>query len=138
MVFLAFSGCDITLATILLCTGFFFNGAMSAGHFSSYIDLSPNFSGTIFGIGNTFSGGSTGFLVPTVVGAITQDNMTFAAWKTVFILAAAIYFGGNLVYVFLIKGEAQSWNFPDGKATETETGEEEDINGFEKAATLKV
>ena len=52
--------------------GFFFNGALSSGHFASYLDLSPNFSGTIFGVSNTFSGGGTGFVVPLIIGALTQ------------------------------------------------------------------
>ena len=52
--------------------GFFFNGALSSGHFASYLDLAPNFSGTIFGISNTFSGGGTGFIVPLIIGALTQ------------------------------------------------------------------
>ena len=53
-------------------SGFFFNGALSSGHFASYLDLSPNFSGTIFGISNTFSGGGIGFIVPLIIGALTQ------------------------------------------------------------------
>jgi len=81
--------------------------------------------GLLFGITNTFSGGGMGFLTPTVVAAMTQE-MTFAAWRSVFLLAAAIYFVGNLAYVFLISGEVQEWNYPkqrreeEGKDCKTE------------------
>ena len=46
--------CNVSYAITLLCIGMFFNGALSSGHFSSYVDLSPNFAGTIMGIVNTF------------------------------------------------------------------------------------
>jgi hypothetical protein len=49
--------CSVTYSIVLLCSGKFFNGALSSGHFSSFIDLAPNFAGTLFGISNTFSGG---------------------------------------------------------------------------------
>lgn len=47
--------CDVTYAIALLCFGMFFNGAISSGHFSSFVDLSPNFAGTLMGISNTCS-----------------------------------------------------------------------------------
>ena len=72
MAITAYSECNVNLAITLQCIGFFFNGAIASGSFCSYIDLSPNFSGTLFGIGNTISGGGVGFLVPLVTGAITQ------------------------------------------------------------------
>ena len=49
--------CDVTYSICLLCIGMFFNGAVSSGHFSSFVDLAPNFAGTLFGISNVFSGG---------------------------------------------------------------------------------
>ena len=63
---------QILTAFMTVVSGFFFNGALSSGHFASYLDLAPNFSGTIFGISNTFSGGGTGFIVPLIIGALTQ------------------------------------------------------------------
>ena len=74
---------------------FFFNGALSSGkfklmmsfiyifliylyfkgHFASSVDLAPNFSGTVFGISNTFSGGATGFIVPTVIGMYSSASL---------------------------------------------------------------
>jgi hypothetical protein len=74
LLLLAWSGCNVGYAMTLVCAGFFFNGAMSPGHYGSYTDLAPNFSGTIFGISNTFSGGATGFIVPLIIGVMTQDQ----------------------------------------------------------------
>ena len=144
--------------------GFFFNGALSSGHFASYLDLAPNFSGTIFGISNTFSGGGTGFIVPLIIGALTQvtyrkkccimaclgmvtyshipcelesekhslstmyqekniviisnpftilqGGHTFASWRAIFLLGAAVYAFGGAVYIPFIRAEPQPWNDP--------------------------
>ena len=97
--------------------GMFFNGAFSAGNFSSHLDLAPNFAGTMMGISNTFAGGGTGFLAPTVIGAIRELNYleTLTQWKIAFTLAAGIYLLGNVCYVLMISGEVQPWNFgPEG------------------------
>ena len=89
----------------------FFNGAISSGHFSSPVDLSPNYSGTLFGISNTLSGGFMGYTVPVIVGIITQENMTWTAWTIIFGGAAAVYIITNFFYFFMISGEIQSWNY---------------------------
>ena len=105
--------CDYNYVIAILCVGMFFNGAFSAGMFSSHLDLAPNFAGTLMGISNTFAGGVTGFVVPTVIGAIRelQDYDLFTKWKIIFASAAGIYFLGNTCYVLMISGEVQPWNF---------------------------
>ena len=116
MAFLAFPPmgflqCDIIFTITLLCLGMFFNGAISSGHFSSPVDLSPNYSGTLFGISNTLSGGFMGYTVPVIVGIITQENMTWTAWTIIFGGAATVYIITNFFYFFMISGEIQSWNY---------------------------
>ena len=105
--------CNTNYVISLLCIGMFFNGAISAGHFSSHVDLAPNFAGTLFGISNTFSGGVVGFVVPLVIGALLESKTmdVFMKWQIVFCLASGIYFLGNLFYVCMISGEVQPWNF---------------------------
>ena len=69
-------------------------------------------------ISNTFAGGVTGFVVPTVIGAIRELDYldTFTRWTIIFTLAGGIYFLGNLCYVLMISGEVQPWNFgPEGR-----------------------
>ena len=72
MALTAFSGCDPNYVIIFQCIGFFFNGGVSSGYFSSFVDLAPNFVGTLCGIANTFTGGGVGFIIPLVIGSITQ------------------------------------------------------------------
>ena len=106
---------NTTYVIVLLCIGMFFNGAISAGHFSSHVDLAPNFAGTLFGISNTFSGGVVGFVVPLAIGGLLENQTmdVFAKWQIIFCLAAGIYFLGNFCYVLMISGDVQSWNFAD-------------------------
>ena len=109
--------CDTTYIIAILCIGMTFNGAFSAGHFSSHLDLAPNFAGTLMGISNTFAGGC-GTIVPMVIGAIRELDYLdpFTQWKIVFTLAAGIYLLGNFCYVLMISGEVQAWNFgPKGR-----------------------
>ena len=117
---MAFSGKNLAYFIALQCVGFFFNGALASGHFGTPADLAPNFSGTLFGISNTMSGGATGFIVPTVIGALTQGNMTFTAWRIVFFLAAGIYTFGAVVYAVFISADIQPWNYPEEKENKDE------------------
>ena len=105
------SQCNVAFTITLMCLGMFFNGAISSGHFSTPVDLSPNYAGTVFGISNTLSGGSLGFSVPVIIGAITNDNMNFAAWSIIFGTAAGCYVITNFFYFFMISGDIQSWNY---------------------------
>ena len=94
---------------IIQTAGMFLN-AIAAGHFSSAVDLAPNFAGTLLGITNTFSGGGMSTLSRLVCGAITTNNHTWAAWRTVFWIASTVYIVGNLVYVLTIRAKPQYWN----------------------------
>ena len=115
MLILAFppfgSQCSVGLTVGLLTIGMFFNGAISSGHFSTPVDLTPNYAGTLFGISNTISGGSLGFAIPVIVGAILNDNLTFDAWSTIYITASACYVIANVFYFFMISGSIQPWNY---------------------------
>ena len=104
----------------------FFNGCIAAGHFSSAFDLAPNFAGTLLGITNTASGGVMSTIARLVCGAITSNNNTWEAWRTIFWIASVIYVVGNLVYVATIRAEPQYWN--DLK-TEKEKEVEKQTNG---------
>ena len=73
------------LVISLLCLATFFNGAFVAGHFASYTDLAPNFSGTLFGIANTLSGGAMGFVVPTIIALITHVRAMQKKNKFIFV-----------------------------------------------------
>jgi len=124
MVTMAYSGCNPTTVAILLVLGMWFNGALSAGHMASHVDLAPNFSGTLFGISNTVSGGGMGSIAPLVITGILGNEKTLESWQTVFWLTGAIYCTGAALYFILVQAEPQKWNFVEENAAETETGKE--------------
>lgn len=109
MVVMVYVGCNTTAVISCMVIGMGLN-AVAAGHFVSAVDLAPNFAGTLLGISNTFSGGGMGTLAPLVVGAITSNNNTWAAWQSVFWLAAGVYVVCNCVYVATIRVQPQYWN----------------------------
>lgn len=68
-----FVGHNRTWAVIIFTFQLFLNGAVTAGYLGNGLDIAPNFSGTIFGMANTFSsiGGS---LSTTIVGLLTSSE----------------------------------------------------------------
>ena len=45
-----------------------------------------------------------------IVGIIIDDNQTFEAWRTVFLVAAGIYVNFNLFFVLAGSSKVQPWN----------------------------
>jgi len=109
MLLMVYSGCNTTVAVCFMVIAMGLN-AIAAGHFVSAVDLAPNFAGTLLGVTNTFSGGGMGSITPLVVGAIINNNHTWAAWQAVFWVTAGVYVVGNCVYVATIQAEPQYWN----------------------------
>jgi len=120
MVTMAYSGCNPTTVAVLLVLGMWFNGALSAGHMASHVDLAPNFSGTLFGISNTVSGGGMGSVAPLVITNILGKEQSLESWQTVFCVAGAIYCVGAAIYFVLVQAKPQKWNFVDSASEETE------------------
>ena len=77
-------------------------------------------------------GNFAGFIAPIVMGAITDENVryeicflgicvldqsffqqTHEAWGQVFLLAAGIYIGCNIIFVLFGSGSVQHWNNPE-------------------------
>ncbi|KAK4324798.1 hypothetical protein Pmani_004588 [Petrolisthes manimaculis] len=76
----SFSGCQPTTVIVVLCLGFFFNGSITIGLFANRVDISNNFTGTLSGIVNG-SANAIAFVVPLVVGALTQNQQTMGQWQ---------------------------------------------------------
>lgn len=87
------------------------NGGVTAGYLGNGLDIAPNFSGTIFGIANTFSS-IGGFVSSALVGAITYQNQTYTQWTIIFWTLAATYCIGALTFAIFGTGELQKWNNP--------------------------
>jgi hypothetical protein len=64
---------DWRICLAILTVGFGFRGGCYAGHIKNPAELSPNYSGTVYGFSNGF-GSISGFLTPLVTAAFTEDN----------------------------------------------------------------
>ncbi|XP_049948274.1 sialin-like [Schistocerca serialis cubense] len=121
MLGLAFSGCSSVMATICLTAALAMSGAESAGALSTYIDLSPNFSSVLVGIGNMICV-TPGFMSAAVVGALTYKNQSSEQWKKVFLISAGILLAPGLLHLFKSSAKIQEWNFPKSMAKEMKDG----------------
>lgn len=74
LIWLAFVGCDRTLAVVALSLSVGLNGAVYSGFQVNHTDLSPNYAATLMGITNFFAN-ICGFVTPYVAGAITDHNV---------------------------------------------------------------
>ncbi|CAH1399899.1 unnamed protein product [Nezara viridula] len=101
---------DSTFWTVSIFTfALTLNGAVTAGYLGNGLDIAPNYSGTIFGIANTFSS-MGGFLSTYVVADITFQNETYERFQIVFWILAVTYFFGCLMYLLFGTGELLEWN----------------------------
>ncbi|XP_050715464.1 sialin-like isoform X2 [Eriocheir sinensis] len=105
----AYSGCSATLTVIFLCLANFTNGAIGSSILVNYTDISPNFSGTLFGIGNTFCSFMM-FLAPVCVGAIIQGQQTMSQWRKVFWACVPLYALTEVFYLLTSSTDVQPWN----------------------------
>lgn len=102
-------GCNQVLAVVLICLATTVNACVYPGYNSNHVDLSSRYAGVLMGITNSFAT-IPGFLAPSVVGMLTENNNTREQWQIVFIIAAVVYLFGSLFYIIFGSGEEQKWN----------------------------
>ncbi|XP_055545792.1 putative inorganic phosphate cotransporter isoform X2 [Wyeomyia smithii] len=109
------------LAIGLLTAAVGINAATYLGFQVNHIDLAPNHAGTMMGITNC-AANIMSIIAPLIVGQVLDDDKDPVQWRTVFYIAAGVYFFGNLVFVLLGKADIQSWNesHPSKKDDDTE------------------
>lgn len=116
MVIQVYHGCDRAASVAIFTVGLTINGAVTAGYLGNGLDIAPNFSGTIFGIANTFSS-MGGFISSFLVGTVTYKNQTYTQWTIVFWTLAVTYFIGAVTFAIFGTGELQEWNNPSKRHT---------------------
>lgn len=106
---ICWSGVNIPVIVTLMILAVMFYGSMFSGVFSNHSDLAPNFAGTLMAFTNMLAT-VPGFLVPLLVGKLTDGAAGLAPWHTVFYITAVILLLEAITYVLFGTGELQSWN----------------------------
>lgn len=123
-----------TLAIVLMVLNVGFNAGATIGSTLNTIDLSSNHAGVLMGIVNTIAN-FVPIVTPLLVGVIVTDEVSVAKktpcvynfnlsrsslfqhdralWQIVFIISAAIFFFGNLIYIIFGSALTQPWDAPD-------------------------
>ncbi|XP_065339064.1 sialin-like [Cloeon dipterum] len=103
------AGCNTTLAVAIICTAMGCNGAITSGHIQAYMDVAPNFAGTLGGLKNGLCS-LAGLLSPVIIGAILQQDASIVGWRISFALSAVIFASSCVLFLATYTGRVQSWN----------------------------
>jgi len=101
-----------TGAICLMTVAVGLNSGATLGSSLNTIDLSPNHAGILMGMVNTIAN-FIPIVTPLFVGLIVKDKHDRTQWQMVFIVAAVIFFFGNLVFIIFGTAVAQPWDASD-------------------------
>ncbi|CAK5019148.1 unnamed protein product [Meloidogyne enterolobii] len=108
LVAIGYCGChqhNLVILLLILSTGI--SGFQYAGFVVNYMDICPELSGFVLGIGNTLSC-LAGLLSPIIMGWLTP-NGSKEEWLLVFYVTAFILVVGALIFSFFASAEVQEW-----------------------------
>lgn len=94
---------------ILLIAAISLNGAMFCGYNVNHIDISPRFSGVLFGLSNGI-GQTLAILAPLLVQFVVYDEKDKSLWRTMFIVAAIIYSATAAFFIVYLSADRQWWD----------------------------
>ncbi|GFS36667.1 putative inorganic phosphate cotransporter [Nephila pilipes] len=103
------AGCDIISQISAFGLTMAFGGLWYCSYMISYLDMSPEYAGTLIGIASTLSG-LTGFITPIFVGALTNKKPTFGQWRIIFGVTIILLILNAFVYQFSATAEKQNWD----------------------------
>ncbi|XP_047991668.1 putative inorganic phosphate cotransporter isoform X2 [Leguminivora glycinivorella] len=102
------------LAVVLLVLGVGLLAGVHVGWMLNYIDLSPNFSGSLMALGNTLTS-FTSLSQPILISNIVTDVRNRFQWRIMMFLMATIIFITNGIYASLISTDVQPWDQIESK-----------------------
>uniref|UniRef100_A0A915LRQ3 Major facilitator superfamily (MFS) profile domain-containing protein n=1 Tax=Meloidogyne javanica TaxID=6303 RepID=A0A915LRQ3_MELJA len=135
LVAIGYCGChqhNLVILLLILSTGI--SGFQYAGFVVNYMDICPELSGFVLGIGNTLSC-LAGLLSPIIMGWLTP-NGSKEEWLLVFYVTAFILVVGALIFSFFASAEVQEWakedfNYSSNDAEKQEKQQKIMLNCYE-------
>ncbi|XP_034187553.2 sialin isoform X2 [Osmia lignaria lignaria] len=141
LVIMTYAGCDAITAIVMLILALTFNGAACQTSLQNHQDLAPNFAGSLYGIMNTF-GSFPGFIIPPIIGALTNERNTVEEWRIMFWISAVVFTSATILFWLFGSTDIQPWNdlsqdkrlsitdeekqMTEMSSTKLQTGEEEE------------
>lgn len=117
LIVIMYVGCDRTIPTIFLVLSIVVSGAIFVGHLCNQNDLAPNYAGILMGITNT-PGTLSAFILPALVGALTEKGHTMERWRIVFWINVAANIVAFCIFSLFGSAEIQPWNNPQNPEAE--------------------
>ncbi|GFT85486.1 hypothetical protein NPIL_605171 [Nephila pilipes] len=121
------AGCNVTLNILPFMCSLAIGGCHYSGHVLSHLDLSPEYAGTLFGIANTISS-LTGFIVPFIVGTLTDKQQTLHQWRYVFGITVAILSSTTVIFILFSSSKKQDWAESDTSNSNSTSIKDQHIN----------
>ncbi|XP_076628231.1 sialin isoform X1 [Colletes latitarsis] len=109
LIIMTYAGCDAVTAIIMLILALTFNGASCQTSLQNHQDLAPNFAGSLYGIMNTF-GSFPGFIIPPIIGALTNKRNGVEEWRIMFWISAAVFTSATILFWLFGSADIQPWN----------------------------
>ncbi|CAK9829816.1 SLC17A5 [Anthophora retusa] len=126
LIVMTYAGCDAVTAIVMLVLALAFNGAACQTSLQNHQDLAPNFAGSLYGIMNTF-GSFPGFIIPPIIGALTNERNGIEEWRAMFWISAAVFTSATILFWLFGSAEIQPWNDSSKYAESTMADEEKEL-----------
>lgn len=102
------AGCNGAWNMVLLSAAGALHGMGHSGFMAAYIDMAPDFAGTLLGISN-IGGSIPGFAIPSLLGWLVKDEGFLAQWAAFFYIGSVIAILTALEFVLFGSADLQSW-----------------------------
>ncbi|XP_045447861.1 sialin-like [Melitaea cinxia] len=83
----------------------------------NYIDLSPNYCGTLMAIGNTLTN-IFAVVLPIIISFVVTDMTNRYQWRILLLLMAGVTFVSNIIFTIFMSADIQPWNKGDEEEEE--------------------
>ncbi|XP_015516454.1 putative inorganic phosphate cotransporter isoform X1 [Neodiprion lecontei] len=106
---MTYAGKDKFWGISMMILALAFNGAACQTSLQNHQDLSPNFAGSLYGVMNTI-GSFPGFIIPAVVGVLTNEHNSVETWRPMFWISAIVFMSATVLFWLFGSANIQPWN----------------------------
>lgn len=102
------AGCNGFWNMVVLAVAGGFHGMGHSGFMAAFVDLAPDFAGTLLGISNV-AASIPGLAIPSLLGGLLEGQSPLEAWALFFYIGSAVGIITGLEFILLGSAEIQSW-----------------------------